>query len=1547
MMTTDADFSDENSDIAIIGMAGRFPAAPDLATFWSNICQGRESIAWFSPQEMLAAGIPAELFYQPGYVRAGAILDDIELFDAAFFHYLPTEARTIDPQQRLFLECAWQALEHAGYDTDTYPGSIGVYAGTGLDTYLLFYLQPHYRRQDLAGAYQIMIGNDKDFLATRVSYKCNLKGPGVAVQTACSTSLVAVHLACQSLLNGECDIALAGGVSIALPQKTGYLHQPGMILSPDGHCRAFDARAQGTVPGSGLGVVVLKRLREALADGDSIHALIKGSAVNNDGASKIGFTTPCMESQRDVIIQARTMARVPVETITYIEAHGTGTPLGDPIEIEALTQAFQVSTAKKQFCALGSVKTNIGHLDAASGIAGLLKTVCMLKYKQIPPVLHFREANPHIDFAHSAFYINTEIQTWSSEAAPLRAGVSSFGIGGTNAHVILEQAPPARPASPSRTHQILVLSANSRPALEQIAHNLADYLQQQPDNMLADTAYTLQVGRKRLSHRRILVCTDREEALHLLKQQEPEQTWMRVQEAHERPVTFLFPGQGCQYVGMGRQLYIEEPVFRQTVDQVARLFQAALGDDLRTLLYPTEDQEYEADRRLQQTHFAQPALFTLEYALAQLWQSWGIHPQAMLGHSIGEYVAACLAGVLSLEDAVTVVAIRGQLMQKMPPGAMLAINLAAEDVHALLGTLSIAAINGEKSCVVAGAVGEIEHLRQRLERDQVVCSLLQTSHAFHSAMMEPIVEQFVAAVRRVPLKPPQVPYISNVTGNWIQEEQATNPDYWGQHLRQPVRFAEGIRVLQQRPEHIFLEVGPGRVLSMLLRQATPRSVECEVFASLRSPRESQPDLAVTLHALGGLWLAGAHIDWAGFTRHERRQRLPLPTYPFERQRHWVDLPETQPDRAGEQTQAAPGGKHPDRAAWFYRSTWQKAFLLPDERTPAFSGSWLIFADASGLGERVAALLRDMGQRVTCVVAGELFAYEQANQRYTLREQEPDDYVTLCNSLIEHALVPDAILYCWPLSVQEKLALDPSSHQSLEKTFYSLLFLVQALGRRILSKHHLQMILVSTSAYAITGQETLAPEQALVLGACRVLPQEYLSLTCRTVDLLCSPQEDWATSPLPAQVLAECVYNQHDLQVAYRGQGRWIQTYTPQPLPPVQQATTVLRPGGVYLICGGMGNIGLTLAEYLARTVQARIVLVGRTALPAEHEWQTWLTTHDQEDETSQKIHRLQAILEAGGKICICQADIAHKAQMQAVIARASATFGTIHGVIHAAGINTVQAFKAIQETQKRDCDAHFRAKVSGTLVLEDVLRGSTLDFCLFCSSLSAILGGIASVAYTAANSFLDAFAQQQRQRGNFPWISVDWDTWRGAERQHALTAKALAMTPEEATDAFLRVLASNSAHLINSLGDLDARLRQWIYLETVRGQASTHTSLSHHFAEAHTIGEYEQSIAAIWQEVLGIEHVGPHDNFFELGGTSLIGLTLVARLQETSGKEISAVRLFEAPTVHTLASLLYQEQTPDSYQEDTRRGKLRKEHIRRRLQDHQESTPPMRSDGKA
>jgi phthiocerol/phenolphthiocerol synthesis type-I polyketide synthase E len=878
------------ADVAIIGMALRFPEASSIEQFWQNLCAGVESIRFFSDDELIRSGVDPAVLADPNYVKARGWLKDIALFDAGFFGYSPREAEITDPQQRLFLECAWEALEHAGYTPESYAGRIGVYAGANLSSYLLFNLLPHPGLIEAVGDFQVLTANDKDYLTTHVSYKLNLKGPSVSVQTACSTSLVAVHLACQSLLNGECDMALAGGVSIALPQDQGYLYREGGILSPDGHCRAFDAKAQGTLFGNGVGIVVLKRLEDALAEGDSIMAVIKGSAINNDGALKIGYTAPSIDGQSEVIAEALAVARIAPVTIGYVEAHGTGTPLGDPIEMAALTRVFSASVIAKGSCAIGSVKTNIGHLDTAAGVAGLIKTVLALKHKAIPPTLHFQEPNPEIDFADTPFCVNSMLDEWEASASPRRAGVSSFGIGGTNAHVVLEEAPHPEPSSASRPWHLLLLSAKTGSGLETMTANLARHLKQHPQMDLADVAYTLQRGRKAFSHRRIVLCQESAEAVDALETRDPSHMVTHMREPGERPLVFMFPGQGAQYPNMGLDLYQGEPIFRAQVDRCAEVLIPHLGCDLRSILYPDET-DTAAAQLLNETAITQPALFVIEYALAKLWMAWGVRPQAMIGHSLGEFVAACLAEVFSLEDGLAVVAARGRLMQQLPAGAMLAVPLAEVEVRRLIDApLSIAAINGPSLCVVTGPQEAVEALERELAERGIESRRLDTSRAFHSVMMETLVEPFTELIGRVALRRPSLPFISNLTGTWITAAAATDPSYWGQHLRQPVRFSEGLAELLKEPQSVLLEVGPGRVLGTLTRQAENPSVGRIVLASMRHPRDQQRDVPFLLSTVGKLWLVGVHIDWAAFHVYERRRRVPLPTYPFERQRYWVEPP---------------------------------------------------------------------------------------------------------------------------------------------------------------------------------------------------------------------------------------------------------------------------------------------------------------------------------------------------------------------------------------------------------------------------------------------------------------------------------------------------------------------------------------------------------------------------------------------------------------------------------------------------------------------------------
>ncbi|MEU5096501.1 amino acid adenylation domain-containing protein [Streptomyces sp. NPDC020996] len=879
----------EAEAIAVIGMACRFPDAPDVQSFWRNIREGAEAVRVFTDEEILAdGGDPGELAH-PDYVKAGTVLEGIDRFDASLFGFTPREAQILDPQHRLFLQTCWEALEHAGRAPGEVPAAVGVFAGAGRSSYLMENLlsQPDLVRS--VGDYQIALSTEKDFLATRASYALDLRGPSVSVSTACSTSLVAVHMARRSLLAGECDIALAGGVSIEAAQRRGYLYQPGGIASPDGHCRPFDADAKGTVGSSGVGVVVLKRLSEALADGDTVYAVIRGSAVNNDGTGKVGYTGPSVGGQAEVISRALAEAGVPARTVGYVEAHGTATTLGDPIEVEALTEAYRTHTPDTRFCALGSVKSNIGHTDAAAGVAGLIKTVLALWNKVLPPSLNYRSPNPGIDFANSPFYVNAQRQAWPENTTPRRAGVSSFGMGGTNAHVVLEEA-PALPPAPSGHEapapELLIMSAATPTALDAACARMADFLGGDADGSLRDIAATLRTGRRQLAHRRILVARDRDDAREALRTPRSGRIHTAKADRPANGVALLFPGQGSQYASMGSGLYAHDPVYRRTVDECAEILRPLLGLDLRTLLQPAVDDPLGARQRVRQTRLTQPALFTVEYALARTLLQRGVRPVAMAGHSVGEFVAACLAGVFSLEDGLRLVAARGSLMQDLPTGVMAAVPLPEAEVRAMLGPeVSLAAVNTADSCVVAGPDEAVHALRGELAGRGVETRELQTSHAFHSAMMTPAATAFEKLAGTVDLRPPTLRYLSNVTGTWITAEQATDPAYWASQLREPVRFADCARLITESGA-VAAEAGPGSTLTRLLKRQG-LDPACAVALMRRENEEHRDDYVHFLEGVGRMWLAGAPVDWHAFGADTPARRIALPTYPFDEQSYWV------------------------------------------------------------------------------------------------------------------------------------------------------------------------------------------------------------------------------------------------------------------------------------------------------------------------------------------------------------------------------------------------------------------------------------------------------------------------------------------------------------------------------------------------------------------------------------------------------------------------------------------------------------------------------------
>ncbi|MGB7443480.1 MAG: SDR family oxidoreductase [Coleofasciculaceae cyanobacterium] len=1486
-------------EIAIIGISGRFPRSSNIDNFWQNLSKGVDLTSVFPDSDSRNTPVEPNGISEQS-IKAGAVLEDVELFDASFFGFSPRESEVMDPQHRLFLECAWEALENAGYDSQREERPIGVYAGVGMSTYLLYNLFPHQQLIKSAGFLQTLIGVDKDYLPTRVSYKLNLKGPSVSVGTACSSSLVAVHLACQSLLSGECDMALAAGVSVKVPQNELTLSPEG-IISPDGQCRAFDAKGNGTLGGNGIGVVVLKRLEDAITDGDYIYAAIKGSAINNDGALKVGYTAPSQDGQVRVIRTAQLMADVEPETITYMETHGTGTPLGDPIEIAAMTQAFRVNTDKKGYCAIGSVKTNLGHLDAAAGIAGLIKTTLALHHKLLPPSLNFETPNPQIDFDNSPFYVNTKSSEWQANGNPRRAGVSSFGFGGTNAHLILEEAPLLeKQGSKKSKSQLLLISAKTSSALEKATFNLANHLKQHPKLNLADVAYTLQVGRRAFDHRKMVVAEDIEDAITALESS-PQRVFTQYQEASEPSVIFMFPGQGAQYVNMARQLYQTEVFFQEECDRCFAFLQSQFNLDLLQLLYPKEEDREQAVLQLKQTAITQPALFVIEYALAKLWMSWGVQPQGMIGHSIGEYVAACLAGVFSLEDALTLVTRRGQMMQELPAGAMLALYLSAEEVQPLLTeNLSLAASNSPSLSVVSGTLEAVEQLKSYLEEKGISHRLLHTSHAFHSQMMEPIIGSFTEQVNQVKLNSPQIPFISNVTGTWITPEEATNPNYWASHLRQSVRFAEGITELGKNTDRVFLEVGPGRTLSTLTKQQVSGQV---VLSSLPHPKDQQSDRVTVLHTLGRLWLAGVEIDWSGFYSQEKGDRIPLPTYPFERQRYWIEPPEESTTNSQVKL-----NKKPDIADWFYVPSWKRS-VLPLRKSTNEKLYWLVFVDQWGLASDIVRRLEEQGHTVIQVKTGEEFS-QISNNIYSINPKVSEHYEALIQEIKTLSKTP-VIAHLW--SVAPRLSFE----ESQELGFYSLLYLAQAIGKQNLSQP-VKINFISNNVQKVTGTEVIEPEKATVLGCCRVISQEYANITCQNIDITISELKE----PLITQLISEITADSTDLFVAYRGNYRWLPTYEAVPLEKADDKAP-LRQEGVYLITGGLGDIGLAVAEYLAQSVQAKLVLVSRSTLPPKAEWEQWLAIHDDQDATSLKIRKVQILEKLGAEVLVLSADVTDQGQMQTVAVQVGRVFGQINGIFHAAGIVS----SGIIQLKTPEMAAEVMApKVKGTLVLEQTFKDIKIDFLVLFSSISSIVGGVGQVDYCAANAFLDAFAHSKSTNTDFLTTSINWDAWQeigmGAKitnlpdsiKQRHLETLRTGITTKEGLDGLSRILSSGLTQVIVSTKDWQAVLEQKDNLiadqelldsEKIKSSQSNHARSLQANTYVAPSNPIEQQISKLWQEHLGIKQVGIYDNFFELGGHSLLAVKIVSRLREIYPVDLPLRTLLsEAPTVVGIANFI-------------------------------------------
>jgi len=1341
----------DESAIAIVGMACHLPGALNISEYWENLKGGVESVRFFTDEELLAAGELPENLANPNYVRAQPYLENFDRFDAGFWGFSPQDAAVTDPAHRLFLEVAYESLEHAGHTGYDNEGTVGVFAGSGASLYWMENLRTN--PQLIADMGEFLVrhtGNDMNFLATRLSYELDLRGPSINVQTACSSALVSVHMAAQSLLSGECDMAIAGGSTVLLPQNRGYIYRDGEILSPDGHCRPFDAKSAGTVFGSGAGAVVLRRLADAVDDGDTIYGVVRGTAINNDGSQKVGFLAPGVEGQAGAVAEALAISDTQADEVSYIETHGTGTQVGDPIEFEALNQVYRKETDKRDFCRIGSVKSNIGHLGEAAGAAAIIKVLLALQNKQIPASLNFESPNVQLDMKDSPFVINDRLHDWNIEG-PLIAGVTALGAGGTNAHIIVEEAPEVEGADPTQhKQQLITVSAKTESALALAVRNLSQALKAEPELDLADVAYTLQVGRRDYKHRSVIACRDKSDLIAELDAPESKRRVSEKCTDSEPSLVFMLPGGGAQYSGMGHELYETEAVYRQAFDDCIDCLEPSVAAKVKALVFAPLEQQQEATLKLQTPTLTLTSLFACEYALAKQLEAWGAKPVAMIGHSMGENTAACLAGVISLFDAMNLVYIRGQVFEKAPEGGMLSISLALEDAKKYMpDTLDVAAVNSPDLCVATGAKAELDILQGKLQKAEVDCSIVRINVAAHSHMLDGVLEEFRSYLKSIKLSAPEIPFTSNLTGTWITDEQAMDPNYWVDHLRSTVRFAENIETVLADVSRVLVEIGPGRTLTNLAR-ANGASVHA-TFNSMRHPNEAESDTEFALRTLGKIWANGAEIDWSVYWGDEFRQRVPLPTYPFERKAYWIE-PGTAAVKL-EVNDSTPLKKRASIDDWYGQLSWQQSG--PAKRKVKLDQNWLIFEDNSGLGEAlVGALEAQSMQSIVRVRKGKAFMATGPNT-YTLNPTEIKDFEALIAELFDSGKAPTQLVYLWPYDSTHNSLSALERYQSQQgENFWALFNLSKVLGEL---EDPLTLSVISSALHAFGGARS-CPEKALLLGPILVIPHEYAHINTRSIDLSADTK---VNGRLVKQVLAELNAepddDKHDRIIVLRGRERWLRTISPVAIDEQCINMAWLKDGANVLITGGLGGIGLSLAKHLAKRGAKNLVLLGRSALPDKNTWHELLKSETPNNRSLlRKIRALQEIEALGSKVITAAVDVADLSVMTTLVTGLKQQLGKIDGVIHAAGVMDDQL--ALLKSAE-SAEAVLRGKAEGALVLNSVFKADELDFFVLFSSVASYLGLPGQIDYTAANAFLDAFAHERAERASGMTRVFNWNAW--------------------------------------------------------------------------------------------------------------------------------------------------------------------------------------------
>lgn len=1450
-------------DIAIIGMSGRFPGASNLEEFWSNLVNGKESI-----ERKTADNSKGDIVYAKG------TLDGYDLFDAGFFDYLPDEALSMDPQMRIFHECTWEALEDAGYNPYLFEGAIGLYAGATPNPNYNIAI-PERDAHNWINKWEEFTYADKDFLCSRVSYRLNLKGPSVNVSTACSTSLVAIDLACNELLANNCDMAVAGGVSVTLHDNEGYVYRKGMILSPDGTCRAFDKEAAGTVGGNGVGLVVLKTLQHALRDGDHIHAVIKGSATNNDGNQKVGFAAPSIEGQAKVIKDAIRKANIHPDTISYIEAHGTGTVLGDPIEIAGLTKAF--NNQLKNGCAIGSVKTNIGHLDVAAGVAGLIKTVLCLKNRQLVPSLNFNEPNTNIDFKNSPFYVNKEAQYWKDSDHPRRAGVSSFGIGGTNAHIILEEAPSSQMIAANSDSHIIPVSAKSKKALQRYKKKLVNFLDLNQEVRLADIAFTLQQGRAHFPYREYIVCSDREELIRGLDQVVSKEE-VSLQSGGRFTIVFLFSGQGAQYINMFADLYLKESFFKDIVDVCFAKVNEQSGKDLKAIIFPSGKQE--ESNLLDQTEFTQPALFILEYAMARLMMNWGINPQIMIGHSIGEYVAACLSGIFTLDDALTLVVKRGELMQKTADGLMLSILISEQELLLFLNDsvkLSLAAVNSSESCVVSGTRESILSFKEMLDLKGYKSKVIRTSHAFHSHLMDEILPEFRSILDTITFGNLSIPFISNLTGEEASDLLVGSAEYWVKHLRYEVKFDKGIEYILNKGNSLLLEIGPGNTLATFVRSNKAKSKLHHVVSLVRNLNVKEDDFLFLLNGAGKIWSYGLNLNWDSFQEEGTGRKISMPAYSFDSIKYPVL--NGQVNNSNQFSTA----RSLDVNSWFYRGFWKNTVAVPDFSPVLQDSVFLIFADQNGLSDSL--IRRFDAEGLNYIRVNSAVAYqEHGPQCYDVNPAATGDLDLLFDRLSVRKIVLEVVIYGWTL---EEVSMEQTDVPALNAHFFNLINIVKAAVDKNVSKK-LHFSLLTADIQKVYGNENGNIWSGAIIPWFKIATQEFAQLTASYIDIELAQVSN---ERFIGTLCSEIKQKNNGKVVAYRNNIRWEQDVEQVFDEPETKAK--LKFNGVYLITGGLGKLGFEFAKYLLTTYEAKIALLGRTDFSAiEHS--AYPVDNDSHTDKKQRFEELKAL---NGEITYIHCDVTAQDQLAQALRKIENDLGPLNGVIHAAGIIDGASLDLISKLKKEHYEEQFKSKVLGLHRLYEALSNTKLDFMLLTSSISALIGGIKFAAYAPANLLMNAYLKHLQSGNRIPnWTTVNFDGIAFQDTgSEGMQVNELHQVLEHL------VSLSYLPEITVSMGSLNSRMSQWVYKNNGK---QLDNELSQKPIVDFQPGEVLSTLNKVWKSFFGKEDIFPESDFFELGGDSLKALKLTDLIRKEFGFELSLTDLFENPALEALSRII-------------------------------------------